>query len=95
MEDRGVVFKAEGPNGWSIVGAGALVGVGLCIIALALWNLSMYAGVALIIVASGQAIGAVCVGASWIIEARGRARALIGPNTDRDIRELWGKDHGR
>lgn len=94
MEDRGVVFKADGPNGWSVIGAGALVGIGLCICALALWNLSMYAGVALIIVATGQAIGTTCVGVARIIVARGRARAMIGPNTREDIKRLWGESDG-
>jgi hypothetical protein len=93
-DDRGVVFKAEGPNGWSIVGAGAFIGIALVIIALALFSISQYVGVAVIVAAAGQFVLASCTGAARIIEARGRARAMIGPNTREDIKALWGEDHG-
>jgi len=92
MDNRGVVFEAKGPNGWAIVGAGAFVGIALCIIALALFSISQYVGLAVIIAAAGQFVLATCTGAARIIEARGRSRAMMGPNTRADIRALWGGD---
>lgn len=91
MDDRGgIVVEQKGPNGWSIVGAGAFVGIALVIIALAIFSISQYVGWAVIIAAAGQFVLATCTGAARIIEARGRARAMIGPRAAEDMRALWG-----
>jgi hypothetical protein len=90
MSERGVIIEQKGPNGWSIVGAGAFVGIALVIIALAIFSISQYVGFAVIIAAAGQFALAVCTGAARIIEARGRARAMIpGPRTRADMKELF------
>jgi len=93
-DQQGLVIEQSGPTGWSIVGAGAFVGIALVIIALAVWSISQYVGVAVIIAASGQFVLASATGAARIIEARGRARAMIGPRTREDLRALWGPGDG-
>jgi len=85
----GITFehKADGPNGWSVILTGVLVGVGLVIIALAIFalatslgaalvSLAQYIGVGTLMVAGGQFVVQTGRGAAMIIEARGRARAL-------------------
>ncbi len=74
-----------------IIGAGGLIGLALCIIGLALFNLATWAGWALIVYAGGQAVATTCYGVARIIEARGRARAMIGPAAREDIKALWGE----
>ena len=65
--------------------------VGLAIVGLALFSLANWAGIALVVVASGQAAGSVLVGAARIIEARGRAQAMLpGPKAREDMRALLG-----
>ena len=79
--------KADGPNGWTVIGTGALVSIGLIIIAMALFVLSASVGVALvtfiqylgwtcIVLGGGQFVFKTCQGGAMLIEARARARAL-------------------
>jgi hypothetical protein len=85
----GITFehKADGPNGWSVILTGGLIGVGLVIIALAIFSLAnwlgaalaslaQYVGVGTLLVAGGQFTVQSCRGTAMIIEARGRAKAL-------------------
>lgn len=86
----GVIIEQKGPNGWAIIGAGGLFGVALVIVALALWNLTAWAGPALIVLASGQAMMLTLTGVARIVEARGRAHAWqIGAAAREDIKRLW------
>ena len=92
MSREGFVIQQDGPNGWAVIGAGGLVGVALVIIALALWNLTAWAGPALIVLAAGQALLATLTGVARIVEARGRARRWeIGPEAREDIKALFGE----
>lgn len=102
MSGQGIVIEQKGPTGWAVIGAGGLIGLALVIIALALFNLSTWAGWALIIYASGQSVACVCVGVSRIVEARGvalgRARGRVLPPRQplpaaalEDIKALWGE----
>jgi len=89
MEQGGITFehKESGPNGWSVILTGGLVGVGLVIIALAIFalaaslgtalvSLAQYVGVGTLMVAGGQFVVQTGRGAAMIIDARGRAKAL-------------------
>jgi hypothetical protein len=89
MEQGGITFehKENGPNGWSVILTGGLVGVGLVIIALAIFSLAASLGAALVslaqyvgfgtlLVAGGQFAVQTCRGIAMIVEAKGRARAL-------------------
>lgn len=88
MAGEGITFehKSDGPNGWTVMGTGALVGVGLVIVAMALFAIAASVGVALVTfvqylgwavisVAGGQFVFMSCRGGAMIIEARGRAQA--------------------
>ena len=72
MSSGGVIIEQKGPNGWTIIGAGGLIGVALVIIALAVMQLATWAGIALIILASGQTIFNTCRGVALLIEAKGK-----------------------
>lgn len=87
MEGGGFMIEQrgpEGPNGWTVIGVGGLIGIALVIVALALFQMALWAGWALIIVAIGQAAFLTQRGAALIIEARGRARAL-----EQEARTRW------
>lgn len=79
--------KSDGPGGWAVIGTGTLVGIGLIIVAMALFALATFVGAALvtfvqylgwmcIALGGGQFVFKACQGGAIIIEARGRARAL-------------------
>jgi len=85
MAGEGFTFehKSDGPNGWAVMGTGALYGVGLVIVALALFalanwvgaalaSLAQYAGIATLIVSGGQFVFMTCRGGAMIIEARSK-----------------------
>jgi hypothetical protein len=94
MSSGGVIVEQKGPNGWTIIGAGGLIGVALVIIALAIMQLATWAGIALIILACGQTAFNVCRGISLLIEAQGkrdraRTEGLV------NLRLAGGRDRAR
>jgi len=93
MDGEGMIIEQkgpEGPNGWTVIVLGGGVAVGLAIIGLALFSLANWAGVALVVASTGTAVGSICRGIADIIEARGRARAMLpAPRTRADMKELF------
>jgi hypothetical protein len=77
MDGGNLTIEQKGPNGWSVIGSGALLGAALVIIALALMQLATWAGIGLIIMAAGQAAFNFCRGAALLIEAHARAQAIV------------------
>lgn len=71
-----VRIEQKGPDGWTVIGSGALIGAALIIVALALMQLATWAGVGLIILAAGRSALNFCQGAALLIEARARALAI-------------------
>jgi len=74
---EGFIIEQKGPDGWVIVGTGFLFGTALIIIALAIFNISVYLGWSAVILAIGSSTTCLCFGTARIIEARGSARAQI------------------
>jgi ABC-type nickel/cobalt efflux system permease component RcnA len=97
----GITFehREDGPNGWSVILTGGLVGVGLIIVALAIFSLAnwlgaalaslaQYVGVGALLVAGGQFAVQASRGAAMIIEAKGRARAMEREAEGRYVAEV-------
>lgn len=85
----GITFehKEDGQGKWAVIGlgwlaSGALFVIALAIFALANWigvaltSLVQYVGVGVLLVSGGKFAVETCKGTAMIIEARGRARAL-------------------
>jgi len=79
MDKRGggFIIEQKGPDGWVIMGTGFLFGTALLIIALAIFNISVYLGWAAVILAVGSSTTCLCFGVGRVIEARGSAKAEI------------------
>lgn len=91
MEKGIVTIEQKGPNGWTVIGTGALFGAALIIVALALMQLATWAGVGLVIIATGQAVFNFCRGGALLIEARARARAIETEAHTRRLAVMRGK----
>lgn len=97
----GITFehKESGAGKWAVIGlgwiaSGALFVVALAVFALANWigvaltSLAQYVGVGVLLVSGGTFVVQTCRGTAMVIEARGRARALETEARGRYVAEV-------
>lgn len=78
MNDRGMIIEQKGPpgpGGWGVVLVGGGLAVALALVGVAVYSLAQWLGIALIIVASGNASASFLCGVANVVWAIGRARA--------------------
>ena len=69
--------KQQGPNGWVAAGVGLLMSCAAILIALAVWQFSVYVGVGVLLVCGGEGMRRACFGIAAVIRQRGEAQASI------------------
>jgi hypothetical protein len=78
MGREGMIIEQKGPpgpGGWGFVLIGGGVAIALTLVGVAVYSLAQWLGIALIVLASGQASASFLCGVANVVWAIGRARA--------------------
>ena len=68
-------IEQKGPNGWAASLIGALIAGAAIILAVAVWQISLYLGIGILLLCGGEGIRRVCFGLAAVIRQRHAGRA--------------------